>query len=602
MSGIFRQIPFPERAPIPRRDAARRMLGGQGPGRAYLILGCFVAVFAILALRMGQLALTPLPEGGVSRSGGVVEQRATITDRDGRLLASTMETWEVFIRPRETARAGGLSPDELDGLKRIFPKLDRTGLRRTVEAGKSSFYYVSRLASARQWSEARDLGIVGMEARARSSRVYPSGRLVAHILGGVNIDNRGVAGIERGLEKRISDAETADEPLRLSIDLRIQNALRDTLYEALSHFEALGAAGLVLDVRTGELLALVSLPDFDPNHRPEAPPSDDIEAQASSALFNRATQGAYELGSVFKLLTAATALDSGTALVDTVVDARFPLRRGGFTISDYLGKGRPLTLEEVIQYSSNIGAVRIAELYGVDIQRQYLNRFGIVDRGRVPLAELPTAELGRAQMPQKWESAEAATVSYGHGISVTPMHLATTLASLANDGCRVTPTLLYREGPPEGCDRLVSREVSVQIRALMRTVGRQSSGRSANIAGYEIGGKTGTAYKVKATGGYDTSKRFNTFVALWPTSDPKYLMMVSLDDPKILDGSRRLPLAGRTAAPAAGRAIERIAPLLGDAPADRFRPAPDTEQEITEGGALPVFIDDNAATNAGDAG
>ena len=602
MSTIFRQVPFPDRAPVPRRDATRRILGARGPGRAYLILGGFVLLFAILALRMAQLALTPLPESAGSRAPGAVERRAEITDRDGRLLASTMKTWEVFLRPQETARAGGLSPDELDGLKRIFPKLDRTGLRRTVEAGKSRFLYISRLASARQWAEARDLGIVGMEGRARSSRVYPAGRLTAHILGGVNIDNRGVAGIERGLEQRIADPESAGDAVTLSIDLRVQNALRDTLNEALSQFAALGAAGLVMDVRSGELLALVSLPDFDPNHRPEAPPADDLEAQASSALFNRATQGAYELGSVFKLLTAATALDSGTAMVDTVVDARFPLRRGGFTISDYLGKGRPLTLEEVIRYSSNIGAVRIAELYGVDIQRQYLTRFGIEHRGRVDLSELPTAELGRAQLPPKWDRSEAATVAYGHGISVTPLHLATTLASLANEGCRVKPTLMRLDRAPSGCDRIVSREVSVQLLALMRTVGRQSSGRSANIAGYEIGGKTGTAYKVRPTGGYDTSKRFNTFAAIWPTSEPRYLMMVSLDDPKLLDGTRRLPLAGRTAAPTAGRAIERIAPLLGDAPADRFRPRPGDEQEITEGGALPVFIEDGTPSDAGDAG
>ena len=353
---------------------------------------------------------------------------------------------------------------------------------------------------------------------------------------------------------------------------------------AVAEFAALGAAGLVMDVRTGELLAMVSLPDFDPNERPPLPePGTD---PALSPLFNRVSQGIYELGSVFKLVTAAAALDAGVADLDTMLDARNPIFRGGFKISDFLGKSRMMSLEEVIRYSSNIGAVRIADRLGVERHKAFLENLDMASR--VPLAELPAPERSAGQLPFKWRSSNAATVSYGHGLAVTPLHIATAIASLANHGCKVTPTLLKRERTPP-CERVISRETSGKLRALMRVVGKHSSGRSANIAGYEIGGKTGTAYKIKP-GGYDFDKRFNTFIALWPTTEPQYLLLLSLDDPKLLDGSGKLPLAGRTAAPAAGRAIERIAPLLGLAPTDRFRPTGQFVDEVTEGGKLPISL------------
>jgi len=468
-------------------------------------------------------------------------------------------------------------------LKTIFPDLDQNRLRYLVNGGKSTFTYIERRASPRQWSQARDLGIIGMEAIRRTDRVFPPGRVAAHVLGGVDVDNRGVAGIEKGLEDRLIDPEAMGAPVRLSLDMRVQNALHRTMSEAVAEFAALGAAGLVMDVRTGELLAMVSLPDFDPNDRPV--PATGLDP-ALSPLFNRVTQGTYELGSVFKLITAAAAIDAGVVDIDTRVDASRPIRRGGFTIRDYLGKNRVMTVEEVIRYSSNIGAVRIGEALGVARHKAFLEKLGM--DARVPL-ELPAPERAAGQLPGKWRSVNAATVSYGHGLAVTPLHIAAGIASIANDGCRVTPTLLRRTAPPP-CDRVVSAETSGRMRALMRVVGKHSSGRSANIAGYEIGGKTGTAYKVKQTGGYDLNARFNTFVALWPTSEPQYLMLFSLDDPKLLDGTSKLPLAGRTAAPAAGRAIERIAPLLGQAPTDRFRLTGQLLDEVTEGGALPISL------------
>lgn len=585
MKGFFRETPFPDQPAHVHPERERRVKRDPTRRRGLLVAAGFGVAFAVLGARMGALALVPPGEERVRVAAVSAGERARILDRHGRMMAGTLPTWAVALRPRMTAEAGGLSPDDLSALKRIFPNLDQNRLRYLVNSGKTAFTYVERRASPRQWKEARDLGIIGMEAVQRNDRVFPPGRVAAHVLGGVNIDNHGISGIEKGLEARLTDPAALDEPVTLSLDMRVQNALHLTMSEAVAEFAALGAAGVVMDVRTGELLAMVSLPDFDPNDPPPMPT--DSADPSLSPLFNRVSQGIYELGSVFKLVTVAAALDSGVVDIDTRVDASRPIRRGGFTIKDYLGKNRVITVEEVIRYSSNIGAVRIAERMGVPRHRAFLEKLDMDDR--VPLAELPAPERSRGQLPQVWRSANAATVSYGHGLAVTPLHIAAGIASIANYGCKVTPTLLKRSAPPP-CERVVSRETSGKMRALMRVVGKHSSGRSANIAGYEIGGKTGTAYKVKRSGGYDFDKRFNTFVALWPTTEPQYLVVLSIDDPKLLDGKGLLPLAGRTAAPAAGRAIERIAPLLGLAPTDRFRPSGQFVDAVTEGGALPISL------------
>jgi cell division protein FtsI (penicillin-binding protein 3) len=583
MKPLFKPAPFAQRAEdIEIEPPARVRKPHSHRLRMRIAAGTFIALFAALGWRMSAIALDRDEPQAAVRSSNVeqVKRRAPLMDRDGRLLATTLQTWEVYVHPRETLGAGGVSPDDLTALGQIFPRLDLIEMRRHLSDGKRKFVWVARKSSPDQWRRARDLGIVGLYAQPREDRVYPAGRVVSHIVGGVDVDNIGVAGIESGLNERIGGPDSLRTPIRLAVDLRVQTALRRTLSEAKSQFAAPGALGLVMKVRTGEMLAMVSLPDFDPNDRPAAPAT--FLQQARSPIFNKVTQGAFELGSIFKLLTAAMALESGAATLETPVNASHPLRRGGFTISDYRGKGRWMTMREMVKFSSNIGAVRVAELIGPERQKAYFDKFGI--SGKVPLIGVPQGELSRGQLPKKWGSSESATVSYGHGVSVSPLHLATALASLANDGCKVTPTLLKVNTPLPPCNRIVSPETSEKVRGLMRLVANESSGRNANIPGYEIGGKTGTAYQVRPTGGYNTNKRFNSFAALWPTSDPQYLMFISLDDPKLLDGSRRLPLAGHTAAPTAGRALERIAPLLGMVPKDRFRSVANAEEEgDTEG-------------------
>jgi len=577
MKPLFKPAPFAQRADdIEIEPPVRARKPASHRGRMRFAAGMFIVAFAALGWRMSAIALDRDPPKQAVRTAGVepVQRRAPLLDREGRLLASTLQTWEVYVHPRETLSSGGANAEDLNALGKIFPGLDLIDLRRNLNEGKRKFIWIARKASADQWRRARDLGVVGVYAKPREDRVYPAGRIVSHIVGGVDVDNIGVAGVEAGLNDRIGGPDNLGKPLKLAVDLRVQTALRRTLSEAKSQFAAPGALGLVMKIRTGEMLAMTSLPDFDPNDRPAAPAT--FLQQARSPIFNKVTQGAFELGSIFKLLTTAMALESRVANLDTPVDATHPIRRGGFTISDYKGKGRWMTMREMVRYSSNIAAVRVGELIGAEQQEAYFKRFGV--HGKVDLIGAPSGELSRAQLPRQWGSSESATVSYGHGISVSPLHLATALASISNDGCRVTPTLLKVETAPTACDRIVSSDTSEKIRGLMRLVAEKSSGRNANIPGYEIGGKTGTAYQVKPTGGYNTNKRFNSFVALWPTSDPQYIMLISLDDPKLLDGTRRLPLAGHTAAPTAGRALERIAPLLGMVPKDRFPSVASTDE------------------------
>lgn len=582
MKTLFKPAPFAQNTEAMEIEPPARVRKPHSHRlRMKVAAGTFFLAFALLGWRMSAIALDrDAPQVAVRSSGAEQStRRAPLLDRNGRLLASTLQTWEIFIHPRDTAAAGGASPDDLDKLGAIFPRLDLIHLRKQLTEGKSKFSWIARKASPDQWRRTRDLGIIGLYAKPREDRVYPAGRVVSHIVGGVDVDNIGVAGIEAGLNDRIGGPDSPRTPIRLSVDLRVQTALRRTLSEAKSQFAAPGAAGLVMKVRTGEMLAMVSLPDFDPNDRPAAPRT--FLAQARSPLFNKVAQGSFELGSIFKLLTAAMALETGVANLETSLNASHPIRRGGFTISDYRGKGRWMTMREMVRYSSNIAAVRVGELIGPEDQKAYFDKFGI--SGKIKLLGVPEGELSRGQLPRKWGSSESATVSYGHGISVSPLHLATALASIANDGCRVTPTLLKVERASQECDRIVSSDTSEKVRGLMRLVAEKSSGRNANIPGYEIGGKTGTAYQVRPTGGYNTDKRFNSFVALWPTSDPQYIMFISLDDPKLLDGTRRLPLAGHTAAPTAGRALERIAPLLGMVPNDRFRTVETVTEDNTEG-------------------
>ena len=365
-------------------------------------------------------------------------------------------------------------------------------------------------------------------------------------------DNQGIAGIEQG---RDAELRERDGPLRLSLDIRVQYAVREELADAMKTFQAIGAAGTVMEVATGEILALVSLPDFDPNRVPQS---------SANARFNRATLGIYEPGSTFKILTTAMALEYGTATLEQKFDATVPLRVARYTIRDHHPENRWLSVPEIFVYSSNVGAARMALAVGPERQRAFLDSMGLLRRPGIELAEA-----GAPLFPKRWNDVSTITIAYGHGIAVSQLQLASAFAAVVNGGTRITPSLLARDdAPPAPGERLLSPETSEALRVLLRLNVLKGTGRQADAEGFEVGGKTGTAEKAIA-GGYDPNALVSSFVAAFPMDAPRYAVLVMLEEPKGTDATQGYATAGWTAAPAASAIVARVAPLLGVAPVKR---------------------------------
>jgi cell division protein FtsI (penicillin-binding protein 3) len=439
----------------------------------------------------------------------------------------------------------------------VLPDLDRGRLLRRLTADRS-FVWIRRKLTPRQHYRINRLGIPGLDFVREQRRVYPHGRLVAHILGQTDIDNRGIAGIERSFDRILRQYRA---PLALSIDLRVQHLVREELAAAVAEFQALGGCAIVLDVATGELLALVSLPDFDPDASTDG---------AAEARFNRATLGIYEMGSSFKLLTVAMALDLGVVGLDGGYDATHPLRVARYTITDYHPKARWLTVPEILIYSSNIGAAKMARDVGVARQRAFLERLGML---RPASIELP--EVGKPLVPSPWRAINTLTVAYGHGLAVSPLQLTAAVAALVNGGVLHPPTLLRQdEGAVGTGERVLKPNTSAQMRHLMRLVVERGTGRKAQVPGYLVGGKTGTAEKLGSDGRYARDALFSSFVAAFPIDAPRYALVVALDEPKGNALTHGYATGGWVAAPVIARVIERLAPLVGIEPLDADRPGP----------------------------
>jgi cell division protein FtsI (penicillin-binding protein 3) len=430
-------------------------------------------------------------------------------------------------------------------LMALFPDLDRETLLKRLSS-KRKFEWIKRDLSPRQQQDAFALGLPGLGFRAEAHRAYPAGRTLAHVLGFVDTENLGIAGLEKGLEGRIRDL--AAGPLAVSIDLSAQHAVRDELARAVSKFRALGGAGIVLDAVTGEVIALASLPDFDPND----PPSPD-----SPALFNRVTKGVYEMGSTLKTLTTAMALDSGKIRLSDHFDASKPIQVGRYVINDYHAESRWLSVSEIFLHSSNIGSARMALKVGIDNQKAFFARLGLTTPAKI---ELP--EVAAPLLPSPWGELDTMTVAFGHGIAVSPLQVAVATAALVNGGRRIEATLLKHEtGEIEAGDAVVSPETSRVMRELLRKVVTEGTGKLADVPGYAVGGKTGTAEKAVAHG-YARNALISSFLAVFPMSKPRYVMLVMLDEPKPTAETYGFATAGFTAAPTAARIIERIAPIL----------------------------------------
>lgn len=563
--------PAPERArPLPagpRTDPVRlegTALRAIETGRTRLAIAGMLVGLAFVAIAGRLVDVTLLKEGdepnlaSVPSASAIGTERAEITDRNGVLLATSLATASLYADTRKV-------PDAAEAARLLataLPDADPADLHRRLESGRG-FVWLRRNLTPRQQYAVNRLGIPGLDFQREERRVYPQGRLAAHLLGFTDVDNKGLAGIERAFDEKL---RSGGDPLALAIDVRVQHLVRQELGRAVEEFQAAGATGIVLDTRTGEVLAMESLPDFDPNDPAAGPPG---------ARFNRATLGVYEMGSTFKIFTTAMALDTGTATLSDGYDASEPIRVARFVIRDYKPKNRWLSIPEIFMYSSNIGTVKMALDVGTAEQQEYLRKLGLLDPSPIEISEV-----GQPLVPAPWREISTMTVAYGHGISVSPIQLVSAVGAVADGGVMRPPTLLRRESSKEipGI-RVISEQTSEQMRRLLRLVVTEGTGRNASAPGYLVGGKTGTAEKV-GVGGYKQKALVSSFVGAFPMNDPRYVVLVAIDEPKGNTRTFGYATAGWVAAPAVGRIVARMGPMLGIAPQDESAPALREQMQI----------------------
>ncbi|WFE91639.1 penicillin-binding protein 2 [Roseibium porphyridii] len=525
--------------------------------RVYVAMLAFACVYVAIAGRLVMLAqMEEAPSRAfISAQDSVSASRPDLIDRNGEILATDIKTASLYAEPRRV-----IDVDEaVEGLIRVLPELDEALVRRRLESG-TGFVWLKREMTPQQAKKIHNLGLPGVGFLSENQRFYPGGPTAGHIVGSVNVDNQGLAGIEKYIDGEwLADLQslgfTSDrsmEPVRLSVDLRVQHVVRDELVKAMERYKAIAAAGIVLDAKTGEVVAMSSLPDYDPNDRSQALEKDRL---------NRATGGVFEMGSVFKTFTTAMALDSGAVSINDSFDATRPIRAGGRTISDFHGKNRILSVPEIFIYSSNIGTAKMMLATGISRQREFFERLHLTKRLKT---ELP--ENAAPLLPPKWNELAAMTISFGHGISVTPMQTAVAAAALVNGGKLLPPTFVPRSpADVQAVERqVISPEVSRIMRYLFRLNVLSGSGRKADVPGYVVGGKTGTAEKIE-NGRYVDNKRRNSFLSAFPMDDPRYVVLVVIDEPK-REREGTGVTAGWNAAPMVGAIVRRAAPMLGVMP------------------------------------
>jgi cell division protein FtsI (penicillin-binding protein 3) len=535
---------------VDRNVKARARLG--------LAIVGFAAVYGVIALRLVMFA--SVSEGhGARRSVGqdaIATARPDILDRNGIILATDIKAPSLFAEPRKI-----IDVDEaVELLTAVMPDLDANEVRERLSS-KRGFVWLKREITPAQQHEIHRLGIPGVGFLTENKRVYPNGTAISHEIGHVNIDNQGIAGIEKWLDGQGLAAlhmaglatDRLQKPIELAVDLRVQYALRDELVQAREKFKAIAAAGVISDVNTGEIVAMVSEPDYDPNNPREA---------NDPTRINRLTTGVYEMGSTFKVFTVAMALDSGKVNLNSSFDARQSLRYGKFTIHDDHPMQRNLSVPEIFTYSSNIGAARMALAGGVDAHRTFLKKIGQLDRLRT---ELP--ESAEPIVPKRWGELNTVTIAFGHGLSVAPLQAVMGVDAVMNGGLLIPPTFLKRsrEEALKIGKQVLKPETSQMMRYLMRLNAEKGTGTKANVHGYYIGGKTGTAEKV-INGRYSKHRLLTDFMAVLPADKPRYLILIMLDEPRAAPGTFGFATAGWNAAPTAAKVIARVAPLLGIEP------------------------------------
>jgi len=561
MTETFASLSGRQGAPRLRIDGAGRRALETGRSRLAIGAGLFALAFLGLTGRLIEVGLfgadQTRPAMAHADIAAPLVQRADIVDRNGVVLATNLDMHALYADSRLVDNPSATTAR----LAEVLPGLNVEAVERGLASG-SSFVWIHRGLTPRQVHAVNRLGEPGLDFLPAQRRFYPAGRLAAHVVGFSDVDSSGLAGIERQYDQALRANPTT--PVKLSLDIRYQHVLRAELTKAVDEFRALGAAGVVLDVNTGEVLAMVSLPDFDPNQI--------VKASKAEPLFNRAVLGVYEMGSTFKAFTTAMALDAGTVSLTDGYDASKPLRVSRFTIRDYHAQNRWLSVPEIFMHSSNIGAAKMALDVGAEGQRAFLKRLGLLSPSRI---ELP--EVGAPLPPPQWKDVNVATVGFGHGIAVSPLQLASGIAALVNSGELIASTLITRAGeePAVGA-RVIKAETSYRMRQLLRLVVERGTGRKADAIGYPVGGKTGTAEKIGAKG-YDRKRLLSSFVGVFPIHEPRFVVLAVLDEPKGHKGTHNRATGGWTAAPVVGRVIARIGPMAGLEPVE----PPDTDAAST---------------------
>ncbi len=521
--------------------------------RMAIAIACFVAVYGVIGGRLVQYGLSEIDSGSrYSAADRSLASRPDIVDRSGIVLATDIRVASLFGEPRRIVDVD----EAVEELASVLPDVDYKEWHRKLSSG-AGFVWLRRELTPRQQADVLALGIPGIGFRTEKRRFYPGGPVASHILGLVNIDNAGIAGIEKyvddqglgTLQDLGLDVDTELAPVKLSLDARVQHIVRDVLVDGMERYKAIAAGGVVLDAKTGEVVAMVSLPDYDPNNPYNALDKDRL---------NRMSAGTFEMGSTFKAFTTAMALDSGKVDLNDSFDASRPIQIARFTISDFHGKKRVLSVPEIFIYSSNIGTAKMADVVGIEQHREFLTRIGLLTRMET---ELP--EVAKPTQPDEWKKLNSITISFGHGVSTTPLQTAVAAAALVNGGTLLKPTFLAR-----GADhakvlgkKVLDPATSDAMRYLFRLNVEKGSGRRAEVEGFVVGGKTGTAEKV-VNGRYSSEKRFNAFLAAFPMDDPQYVVLAIIDEPKPEEGKSGAT-AGMNAAPMVREIVARSAPLLG---------------------------------------
>ena len=534
-------------------DSARKATGGRTRTRVVMTMAVFFGIYAVIAGRLVYFGFQDPDQSGPPASR-VTAARPDIVDRNGEVLATDIKTSSLFAEPRHIVDAD----EAIEKLASVLPEIDYEQTYRKLKSG-AGFVWLQRQLTPKQQAEIMQLGIPGIGFRTEKRRFYPAGSTAAYIVGLTNIDNQGISGMEKYIDSQgLSDLQLSGladpkdlKPVKLSMDLRVQHVVHDEVSAGLERFHAVGAGAVVLSIKTGEILAMASVPDFDPNNPYNAQDKDRL---------NRMSAGLYEMGSTLKSFTTAMALDSGKVSLESRFDASRPLQVGRQTIHDFHGKGRVLTVPEVFIYSSNIGSAREALAVGIEGHREFLHRLGILERMQT---ELP--EVARPTEPKVWKQVHSITIAFGHGVSTTPLQTAVGCAALMN-GFLMEPTFLMRsvQEAMETAKRVVSDKTAQSMRYLYALNAEKGSGRNARVPGYRVGGKTGTAEKV-VNGRYSKGKNFNAFVAAFPMDDPQYIVLMIADEPQ-----PEKPGMGATAASnagiMAGNIIRRSAAMLGVKP------------------------------------